>query len=89
MAEELTKKQRRDQKKAFIEAQRQNRTNMANAKKYIVAGVIIVVIIGLFWLIQKMTYESLVKRQLHWKFVKIFAGEPLIGFLSLAAMEEI
>ncbi len=53
MAEELTKKQRRDQKKAFIEAQRQNRTNMANAKKYIVAGVIIVVIIGLFWLIQK------------------------------------
>lgn len=53
MAEELTKKQRRDQKKAFIEAQRQNRKQMTNAKKYIVAGVIIISIVVLFWLIQK------------------------------------
>jgi protein-disulfide isomerase len=53
MVEELTKKQRRDQKKAFIEAQRQNRTKNTNMKKYIVAGVIIVGIIVLFWFIQK------------------------------------
>lgn len=53
MAEELTKKQRRDQKKAFIEAQRQNRKSMTSAKKYIVAGVIIISIVVLFWLIQK------------------------------------
>lgn len=53
MAEELTKKQRRDQKKAFIEAQRQNRTQQANAKKYIVAGVIIVAILLVGWFIQQ------------------------------------
>lgn len=53
MAEELTKKQRRDQKKAFVEAQRQNRTQQAKAKKYIVAGVIILGIILIAWFVQQ------------------------------------